>query len=66
MKEVKMKVGRMRVRFFGKRGENEDILNEGILYADDLLLSGEFKEDLKGILGWFFEVYRRDFSRESL
>ena len=31
----------------------------GFLYADDLVLCGELEEDLRVMVGWFAEVYRR-------
>ena len=31
----------------------------GILYADDLVLCGELEEDLRAMVGYFVEVYRR-------
>ena len=31
----------------------------GLLYADDLVLCGDSKEDLRVIVGWFAEVCRR-------
>ena len=31
----------------------------GLLYADDLVLCGEFKEDLRAAVGWFADVFRR-------
>ena len=30
-----------------------------LLYADDLVLCGELKEDLKAMIGYFVEVCRR-------
>ena len=47
MKEVKMGMGRRRVRL------------PGLLYADDLFLCGELEVDLRGMVGLFFEVFRR-------
>ena len=32
----------------------------GFLYADDLVLWGESEEDLRGMVGWFVEVCRRE------
>ena len=32
----------------------------GLLYADDLVLYGELEEDLKGVVGYFVEVYWRN------
>ena len=49
VKEVKMRLGR--------RGENGDYLD--LLYADDLVLCGESKEDLRAMVGWFVEVCRK-------
>ena len=31
----------------------------GLLYADDLVLCGELEWDLKAMVKWFLEVYRR-------
>ena len=31
----------------------------GLLYADDLVLCGESKEELRVMVGWFVEVCRR-------
>ena len=31
----------------------------GLLYADDLVLCGELEEDLRVMVGWLAEVFRR-------
>ena len=31
----------------------------GLLYADDLVLCGESEENLRAMVGWFVEMYRR-------
>ena len=56
MKEVKIRIGRMGVRFL-KEGK-EWILSD-LLYVNDLVLYGELEEDLKAMVGWFFEVSKR-------
>ena len=55
-KEVKMGMGRRGVRFLEDRREWR---LPGLLYAVDLVLCGELEEDLRVMLGWFAEVYRR-------
>ena len=51
-----MAMGRMEVRLleFGK-----DWILPGLLYADDLVIGGESKEDLKEMVERFVEVRRR-------
>ena len=56
MKEVKMRLGRRGVSFM-KDGREWRLL--GVLYADDLVLCGESKEDLRVMVGWFSKVCRR-------
>ena len=56
MKEVKMGIGRRGVIFL--EDEREWRLS-GLLYANDLVLCGESKEDLRVMVGWFAEVCRR-------
>ena len=56
MKEVKKGMGRRGVRFL------EDGREWGLpclLYADNLVLCGEFEEDLRAMVGRFVEVCRR-------
>ena len=48
MKEVKMCMGRMGVRFL-KEGREWKV--PGLLYADDLVLCSESEEDLKVMVG---------------
>ena len=45
----------------GNKKEESEILGgwDGLLYADDLVLSGESEEDLRASVGWFAEVCRR-------
>ena len=56
MKEVKIGIGRMVMRFLG---EGREWRLSGLLYANDLVLCGESKEDLRVMVGWFAEVCRR-------
>ena len=56
MKEVQMGIGRRGVSFL-KDGREWRL--PGLLYADDLVLCGESKEDLRVMVGWFAEVRRR-------
>ena len=56
MKEVKIMMRRREVRFLEDAREWRF---PGLLYADDLVPSGESKEDLRAILGRFAEVCRR-------
>ena len=56
MKRVKMGMGR-RGGILLKDGREWRLLC--LLYADDLVLCGESKEDLKVIVEWFAEVCRR-------
>ena len=55
MKEVKMGMGR-RVRFME---EGREWRLPGLLYANDLVLCGESKQDLRVMVRWFVEVCRR-------
>ena len=50
MKEVKMGMGRMGVRFQEVRREWR---LPGLLYTDDLVLCGGLEEDLKAMVGRF-------------
>ena len=56
MKEVKMGMGRRGVRFME---EGREWILPSLLYADDLDLCGESKEDLRALVGRFAEVCRR-------
>ena len=56
VKEVKLGMGRMGVRFLEK-GRVWRL--PGHLYADDPILYGESEEDLKVMVGYFVEVCRR-------
>ena len=56
MKELKMGMGRRRVRF---QEEGREWILLGLLYADDLVLFGESEEDLRAIVGRFIEMCRR-------
>ena len=58
MKEVKIGIGRKRVKFL-KEGREWRL--PGLLYADDLVLYGKSEEDLKIVrmVGWFPEVCRK-------
>ena len=53
MKEVKVGMGRMVVRFLE---EGREWRLPGLLYAGDLVLCGESEGDLKVIVGRFVEV----------
>ena len=55
MEEVKMGLGRMGVRFLE---DGREWRLSGLLYADDLVLCGDSKEDLV-MVGCFVEVCRR-------
>ena len=58
MKEVKIGIGRKRVKFLE---EGREWRLPGLLYADDLVLYGKSEEDLKIVrmVGWFPEVCRK-------
>ena len=56
MKEFKMGMGRRGVRF---QEEGREWIMPGFLYADDLVLCGEWEEDLRAMVGRFAEVCRR-------
>ena len=56
MKKVKKSVGRKGVSF---QEDGRDWRLPGLLYADDLVLCGESKEDLRVMVGQFAEVRRR-------
>ena len=56
MKEVKVGMRRMGVRFLQKRREWRLF---GILYTNDLVLCSESKEDLKVMVGHLVEMCRR-------
>ena len=56
MKEVKVRIGRMGVRFVEA---GRDWRFPFIVYADDLVLCGESEEDLNVVVGRFVEVCRR-------
>ena len=56
MKEVKLRMERMEVRFLK---EGREWRFPGLLYADDLVLCGESSEELKLMVGRFFQVCRR-------
>ena len=56
MKEVKMAMERRGVRFL-KDGREWRL--PGLLYADELVLSGELEKDLRVMIGRFAEVCRR-------
>ena len=51
-----MGMKRRGVTFLGERREWKLL---GLLYADDLVLCGESKEDLRAMMGRFVEVCRR-------
>ena len=53
MKEVKMGIGRMGVRFLE---EGREWRLPGLLYADDLILRGELKEVIKVMVVRFVEM----------
>ena len=55
-KEVRMGMGRRRVRFL-KEGREWRL--PGLLYADDMVLWGESEEHLRAMAGRFVEVCRR-------
>ena len=55
-KEVKMGMGRRRVRFME---EGREWRLPGLLYADDWVLCGESEKDLWVMVGLFAEVCRR-------
>ena len=54
--ELKIGMGRRGMRF---QEEGRDWRLPGLLYADDLVLCGESKKDLRAIVGRFIEVCRR-------
>ena len=56
IKEEKMDMKRRRVRFLEERRQWR---LPGLLYADDLILSGDSEEDLRVMVGSFVEVCRR-------
>ena len=56
VKEMKMRMRRRGVRFLEKGGDWRLL---GLLYADDLVLCGEFEEDLRAMVRRFIEVCRR-------
>ena len=56
MKDVKMGMGRRRVRF---QKEIREWRLPAFLYGDDLVLCGESEEDLRVMVEGFFEVCRR-------
>ena len=46
----------------GENGDGEEGRQwrlPGLLYADDLILCGESEENLRAMVGWFVEMYRR-------
>ena len=53
MKEVKMGMGKRRMRF---QEEGREWRLPGFLYADDLVLCGELEEDMRMMVGCFSEV----------
>ena len=55
MKEVKMGMGRMGMRFME---EGREWRLTDLLYVDDLVLCGKSKEDLRAMVGHFAEVSR--------
>ena len=63
-KEVKMGMGRKEVRFMEEEGREWKL--PGILYADDLVLCIESKEDLRIMVGQFVEVNLCGESEEDL
>ena len=56
IKEVKMGMGRRGVKF---QEEGREWRLPGLMYADDLVLCGEWEEDLRTIVGRFAEMCRR-------
>ena len=56
MMKVKMGMGRRGVRFLE---DGREWSLTGLLYADDLVLSGESEDDLRAMVGQFAEVCRR-------
>ena len=52
-KEVKICMGRRGVKFLE---EGREWRLSGLLHADDLVMCGELKEDLRAMSGWFVEV----------
>ena len=56
MKEGKLGMGRRGVRF---QEAGREWRLPGLRYADDLVLCGESKKDLREIVGRFIEVCRR-------
>ena len=55
MEELKMGMGRRRVRF---QEEGREWRLPGILYVGDSVLCGESEEDLRAMVGCFIEVCR--------
>ena len=51
-----MRMGRRRVRFLE---DGREWRLPTFSYADDLVLCGELEEDIRVMVGWFVEVYRR-------
>ena len=66
MKEVKMRIGRMGVRFFF--GWGEEVRLPVSLYEDDLILFDESKENLKEMMGSFSRILKvsRNKSKEMV
>ena len=56
MKELKMGMRRRVARF---QDEGEKWRLPGLLYADDLVLCGESEKDLREMVDFFDEMYRR-------
>ena len=57
MKEVKIRLGRMGVRFLEERREGR---LPDILFADDLVLCVNSEEELRAMLGRFVRVYSKN------
>ena len=56
MKEVKMGMGRMGVRF---QEEGRECRLPGLLYTDDLVICSELEEGLRAMVEHFVEIYRK-------
>ena len=56
MKEVKMGMGRVGVRF---QEERREWGLSGLLYEDGLVLHGELEDDARAMVGCFVELFRK-------
>ena len=56
LKQVKMGMGRRGVRFLE---DEREWRFPGLLYTHDLVLCGELEDELRAMVHWFAEVFRR-------